>query len=223
MQSWGTRSRFSHRDCGHEPSKSGVVGLLAAALGVRRDDTRSLARLAALTMGVRADREGLVAVDFQTAGGGTAGGKRYGVANARGGRFGTVTSTREYLADASFLVALSGDSCLLREADEALRNPCWPPYLGRRGYVPAMPPGLGLMPGRPGEVLARISWRRRAPGERLPDIGLRVTMDTADGDGDPRRDIPVSFRPDDRRYLCRQVVTTYVRPPIHRPGAPWPC
>ena len=32
MQSWGTTSRFDQRDTGKEPSKSGVVGLLAAVL-----------------------------------------------------------------------------------------------------------------------------------------------------------------------------------------------
>ena len=37
MQSWGVESRFTVRDTGLEPSKSGVVGLLCAALGRRRD------------------------------------------------------------------------------------------------------------------------------------------------------------------------------------------
>ena len=30
MQSWGVQSRFTVRDTGLEPSKSGVVGLIAA-------------------------------------------------------------------------------------------------------------------------------------------------------------------------------------------------
>lgn len=33
LQSWGTTSRFDQRDTGKEPSKSGVIGLMAAALG----------------------------------------------------------------------------------------------------------------------------------------------------------------------------------------------
>ena len=37
MQSWGTQSRFLHRDTGREPSKSGVIGVLCAALGRPRD------------------------------------------------------------------------------------------------------------------------------------------------------------------------------------------
>ena len=39
MQSWGTRSRFSNRDTGLEPSRSGVIGLLCAALGRPREES----------------------------------------------------------------------------------------------------------------------------------------------------------------------------------------
>ena len=39
LQSWGTSSRFSERGSGLEPSKSGVIGLLCAALGRRRPRT----------------------------------------------------------------------------------------------------------------------------------------------------------------------------------------
>ena len=42
MQSWGTTSRFDERDTGKEPSKSGVVGLLAAALGIDRENWTDL-------------------------------------------------------------------------------------------------------------------------------------------------------------------------------------
>ena len=38
MQSWGTQSRFTIRDSGLEPSKSGVIGLLCAALGKPRTE-----------------------------------------------------------------------------------------------------------------------------------------------------------------------------------------
>lgn len=56
LQSWGTRSRFDHRDTWPYPTKSGVVGLLAAALG--RDRREDVSDLAALRMGVRVDRKG---------------------------------------------------------------------------------------------------------------------------------------------------------------------
>src|SRR5947209_1111485 len=102
LQSWGTQSRFSIRDAGLEPSKSGVIGLLCAALGRARD--APLDDLALLRMGVRVDREGKVLVDYQTAGGVHRRGETYGVSKANQGNPETVTSHRYYLADADFLV-----------------------------------------------------------------------------------------------------------------------
>ena len=54
LQSWGSDSKFETRKTDREPTKSGVVGLLAAALGLRRDDTEGLARLNGLRFAVRA-------------------------------------------------------------------------------------------------------------------------------------------------------------------------
>lgn len=67
LQSWGSDSKFETRKTDREPTKSGVVGLLAAALGLRRDDTEGLARLNGLRFAVRADQEGSLLVDFHTA------------------------------------------------------------------------------------------------------------------------------------------------------------
>lgn len=65
LQSWGIDSKFDTRKTGREPSKSGVVGLLAAALGYRRDEADKLNTLNALRFGVRTDREGKLLCDFQ--------------------------------------------------------------------------------------------------------------------------------------------------------------
>lgn len=138
MQSWGTTSRFDERDSQLEPSKSGVLGLVCAALG--RDRTAPLDDLAQLSFGVRIDREGLLMRDYQTATGVvTAAGK---VDPRR-----TVVSPRYYLADAAFLVGLEGGNRSLLEAiDAALRDPIWPLSLGRKAFPPASPvwhePGL---------------------------------------------------------------------------------
>jgi CRISPR system Cascade subunit CasD len=115
MQSWGTQSRFGVRDTGLEPSKSGVIGLLCAALG--RGRAEPVDDLAELVMGVRVDREGAPERDYQTA---------QNVARAGGGTQETVLSTRDYLADADFLVGLAGnDLGLLRRLDGALDEPVW--------------------------------------------------------------------------------------------------
>lgn len=138
MQSWGTTSRFDERDTQLEPSKSGVLGLVCAALG--RDRAEPVADLAVLKMGVRVDREGTPLRDYQTA---------TGVMTAAGkvdlGR--TVVSPRYYLADAVFLVGLEGaDRLLLDTVHRALLHPHWPLCLGRKGCPPSpsvyLPDGL---------------------------------------------------------------------------------
>ncbi|MDR7587723.1 MAG: type I-E CRISPR-associated protein Cas5/CasD [Armatimonadota bacterium] len=131
MQSWGTRSRFDHRDTWPYPTKSGVLGLLAAALG--RDREEDISNLAALRMGVRVDRKGVLRVDYQTA--------QDVLTSDLKGRH-NVQSWRYYLSDAAFLVGLEGDVHLLREVQKALLNPRFVLYLGRKGYVPSPPPYL---------------------------------------------------------------------------------
>ncbi|WP_447527615.1 type I-E CRISPR-associated protein Cas5/CasD [Vreelandella sp. TE19] len=130
MQSWGTTSRFDERDTQLEPSKSGVLGLVCAALG--RDRAEPVADLAALRMGVRVDREGIPMRDYQTATGVIA---SSGKADASR----TVVSQRYYLSDAVFLVALEGDRELLAHIHGALRTPYWPLSLGRKSFVPSRP------------------------------------------------------------------------------------
>ena len=79
--------------------------------------------------------------DYQTAGGGTLpDGSPYGVRRANDARGDTVLSDRYYLADADFLVGLeSGDAALLRRLHDALQNPVWQLYLGRKAFVPSVP------------------------------------------------------------------------------------
>ena len=90
LQSWGSDSKFETRKTDREPTKSGVVGLLAAALGLRRDDTEGLARLNGLRFAVRADQEGSLLVDFHTA----------------KSRDTSYVTYRHYLQDAVFLAGL---------------------------------------------------------------------------------------------------------------------
>ncbi len=217
MQSWGTQSRFVIRDTGLEPSKSGVIGLLCAALGRPRD--AAVDDLAHLLMGVRVDREGVMQTDYHTAGGrhrrDDAG---YGVARFGGEKPGTAQSWRRYLADADFLVGVEArlpeEEALLGRLDAALAQPAWPLYLGRKAFVPGEPvrlpdtPPLG--PGlRQGQALARAllsyPWPERRPGDRAdPPNRLRFVIEDPEGD-QVRMDVPVSFAPLDRRYLSRTV------------------
>jgi CRISPR system Cascade subunit CasD len=205
MQSWGVQSRFTVRDTGLEPSKSGVVGLLCAALGRRRHE--SVRDLTVLRMGVRVDQEGTMARDYHTAGKG-------GILKASGQveRKNLVVSTRYYLADARFLVGLEGDDVeLLTGLHAALCDPHWPLYLGRKAFVPGEPVWLpdGLCPGETLiDALQPYPWLGCDP-KKHPDQ-VRLVLEDPNGP-EVRPDQPLSFA--DRRFAPRRVRTEFIAPP----------
>ncbi|MDI6772664.1 MAG: type I-E CRISPR-associated protein Cas5/CasD [bacterium] len=138
MQSWGTRSRFDERDTDLEPSKSGVLGLLSAAMGIDRCDWGNLEPLTRLRMGVRVDRPGVLRYEYHTA-------QEVDPDDPSKVRR-TDVSRRYYLADAIFLVGLEGEHReLLKRAHAALRNPYWSLCLGRKAFAPGQP--VFLEPG----------------------------------------------------------------------------
>jgi len=203
MQSWGHRSRFDERDTGLEPTRSGVIGLLCAAMGIPRD--ADLSRFDRLRMGVRVDAPGRVMVDYHTA---------MNVVRAdSSGLERTVTSHRYYLADARFLVGLeSDDLTFLRDVDAALQNPAWPLYLGRKSFCLSAPvylPGGSIQEGKSlEEALGSFPWHRLRRWEDLPDR-LRLVLEPRDRAGAITLiDRPTSFA--DRRFALRRVTTDYV-------------
>jgi CRISPR system Cascade subunit CasD len=207
LQSWGTNSFSALRDTGREPSFSGVLGLVCAALG--RGRTASIEDLARLRMAARADREGVLDCDFQVA---------QDVYRADGRIKPTEVSRRYYLADADFLVGLQGDRRLLRLIHDALRQPRWFLYLGRRAHVPGEPVWLpdGLCPDE--DLLTAIGnypWRRRWPAEQPPDR-LRVVVGDPDGD-EVRYDVPRGTI-GSRRFLPRRVRTLWIEPNVEEGG-----
>ncbi len=204
MQSWGTTSRFDERDSQLEPSKSGVLGLLCAALG--RDRRESLDDLANLKMGVRVDREGVILRDYQTATGVmTATGK----ADLRR----TVVSPRYYLADAVFLVGLEGDDLgLLESLQVAVQAPVWPLALGRKSFPPGQPVWLkdGIRPE--GLRQALLAWPSLLTSKRLSHVSSRLILEHPD-EGAVRLDQPVApFAA--RRFGPRHVVTEVIDVPL---------
>lgn len=176
MQSWGTRSRFGYRDTEVVPSKSGVVGLLAAALGRKRSET--IVDLAQLRLGVRVDRAGVMQSDYHTA--------LHAVRADGSANKAAVLSHRMYLADAKFLVGVEGtDEMFLQEIHQALQNPYWPLALGRRSFAPSEP--VALLPPRDEEPLlgmqleqALISYPPLAASDE--DARVRYFIEHPDGD-----------------------------------------
>lgn len=214
MQSWGIHSRYDERDTGFEPSKSGIVGLLCAASGVRRNDTRRITEIAELAMAVRVDHEGKLESDYQTAGGGDwPGRERYGVIRADGslGGTGSVESSRYYLADADFLVAMGGAHDLLKQLHEALRNPVWPLYLGRKGYVASRSIWLpdGLVDAHPIHSLKAYPWT--PTGRREKPDRVRLIVECGPEDGQRRLDMPVNFEQGQRAFAPRYVKSLWIK------------
>ena len=200
LAAWGEIAVGERRASFDRPGKSAAIGLVAAALGVERADAPAHRALHdGYGFAVRIDAPGQPLRDYHTA----------QVPPARKGRafatrreelaapdLGTVLSTRDYLTDAAYSVALWPRAVAphtLAELAAALARPRFVLYLGRR----ACPPGLPLAPdvveavdllaafaGRPAytEALANLDGEGRVrPFRRLlaADMArVRVYFDT---------------------------------------------
>lgn len=212
LQSWGERSAFTPvRDSAPFPTRSALTGIFAAAEGLSRGED-GIDGYERLRFTVRVDRPGVRLVDYHTVGGGfpkaqtaaTSGGSNKGAA---------VITRRHYLADAVFTVAVTGPQADTARIAQALRQPHWAPYLGRRSCVPDEP---FLLRARVGDPVGEL--RRRVPLSREPVRGEPATVpvtflyeqppaDAADGSIDvlPVNDHPVSFDQHQRSHRTRHV------------------
>ena len=201
MQSWGISSRFSIRETGKEPSKSGVVGLLCAALGISRDEANGgnlqFEEIRKLKMGVRVLRDGVMQKDYHTA---------QNIAKADGGMKPTELSDRWFLADADFLIGLESDNLqLLENLQNALKNPKWQLFLGRKAFAPSVPVYFakdGLQSGEVKDVLRNFAIESKSKEQRL-------IIEDIDG-AEVRQDVPLDFAA--RRFSMRRVRTEFMTP-----------
>ncbi|MFX0573768.1 type I-E CRISPR-associated protein Cas5/CasD [Nocardia nepalensis] len=210
LQSWGASSRFVRRGTEIAPTKSGVLGLIAAAKGLRRTDP--LETLLGLRFGVRIDQPGQLVRDFQTA------------QRPKRERDGSTTWTslplsyRYYISDAVYLAVLEGEHGLISAIDAAVRSPEFPLYLGRRSCPPAGPIALGVFDEDLQTALAQRPWLASTGTQRRTRdlmVRLATVRDAAEGedDGEMIRDTPVSFDPNHRQYEWRSVVRGNVTVP----------
>lgn len=210
MQSWGTMSRFTRRDTGKEPSKSGIIGLICAAMGIDREDDQNddLRKLAAARLGIRVLRQGDMQSDYHTAS---------NIAKAEKGTKDTELSTRFYLSDADFIAALEcDDRGLLERVHGALKHPVWQLFLGRKAFVPSLPiyiaDDAAIIETESGlkgelessELLSRLGIQRN---DKRHDNPQRLVIEDPQG-SEVRSDVPLSFA--DRRFTIRRVATSFV-------------
>ena len=196
MQSWGSASRFVRRTTEIAPTKSGVIGLIAAAQGRRRTD--EIEDLLQLKFAIRIDQPGTMVRDFQTA------------IPAKGKPL--PLSYRFYLGDAIFLALLEAETELLEGIADSIRNPTFPLYLGRRACPPAGPLVIGLRDAPIEDILRTepwqaARWHRRKLGDPA-EIALMtvVDCDPRDAEAETLHDNPISFDPQRREYRWRSVL-----------------
>lgn len=194
LQSWGSESVYDNRETDYIPTKSGVIGMLAAALGRKRDD--SLEDLAKLEFGIRVDQQGMRLNDFQI--------------TQMGERLNANLSNRVYLSDAIFLAGLScGDIGFLKDLEDALKHPRFTVFLGRRSCPPTQPLVLGIRDRDLYQSLLEEEWlvpdwRRKAQFRFSDKLHLRIVMDAVQGET-IKKDVPVSFSPFRREYRYRYM------------------
>ncbi|MCP5535194.1 MAG: type I-E CRISPR-associated protein Cas5/CasD [Akkermansiaceae bacterium] len=163
MQSWGASSKYQYRETSPFPTKSAIVGLLAAALGIDKhspDEAEKLIPLTSLTLTVARlpksangrELNSTRLTDFHTVGGGypdTPFGKlnvppvaeknKSGTLKWKSPEKRTVPTWRSYLTGTSFVAILEGDGETLNQLSKALRNPVWGIWFGRKTCLPSTP------------------------------------------------------------------------------------
>lgn len=204
LQAWGADSRFDVRRTNREPTKSGVIGLIASALGLRRD--APLDELNRLYFGVRIDREGVLLRDLHT---------------VRKDKNTSYMTTRYYLSDAVFLIGLhSDDEALMQRLEHAVCNPAHPLFLGRRSCPPEGRVCLGLRQ-MPLEEALKSEPSLIPPKPSKPGEPQRVRIVLDDPHGTARlNDLPVSFSPYNRQYAyraAREMWNTFPANDAHDP------
>jgi CRISPR system Cascade subunit CasD len=218
LQAWGHNSKFGVRDTLNFPTRSGVLGLLCCARGAGGPEVEWLAQMATQTMEVRAyaraDKQGVPVLrepplrDFHMVGSGyddsdpwqsllipkTADGKK-----AVGG--GAKMTYRYYLQDSVFAVALQVPAAQAEVLTDALQNPVWDLYLGRKNCVPTELIFQGNFDN------AEAAWQHASAlaGNKQRVLSYSVLDgETDEGEVITLNDVPVQFGPD-KRYRDRRV------------------
>ncbi|CAL9374744.1 hypothetical protein SUDANB171_00933 [Streptomyces sp. enrichment culture] len=240
LQAWGDRSTFNRRETRPTPTKSGVIGLLAAAAGRARQDP--VDDLSHLGLGIRVDQPGSLLRDYHTVSDyrGTplpqAGVSAKGIQKPTSPAKHTHVTTRYYLQDAVFLAAVAGSRELLDGLQHAVRNPAFPLALGRRSCPPTQPLCLGIRDTDTETALRETPWQvsrqareryaarwRREHGaarSAVPaTVPCPVTLDDPEGP-DVLNDVPLSFDPLRRSFADRRVRHDWFSVPTGFPGRP---
>ncbi len=219
LQAWGVQeSKFAVRRTAEAPTKSGIIGMLCAALGISRSDAAKdwLPKLSALQMGVRIDMPGIRWWDYHTVGADMQMRIAEGEDKTKSG---AMLTRREYICDASFLVALQGEPELIEELITALQKPKWTLYLGRKSCSPSRPILEHQSSFFPDllSALTSVPWQPRL-AENKPPLNVDCLLDwtppasqqsIAPDDAEVWYDVPITFEPPSHhpRFVIRTILT----------------
>lgn len=201
LQAYGNEASFNRRTSWGVPSKSAVLGLVAAALGLRRDDS-AIADLNDLAFATRTEQPGRQMTDFHIV--------EY---KKNANKFTKKLSYRDYLQDAVFMVALgTDDDDIFAKIEKALKHPRFQLFLGRRSCPPAGALQIKSFADKdPVEVLEKMSWQASTWFQikwRKPEYNAVITADAALLAGQPsywQKDLVGSFSQKNRYHRLRQV------------------
>jgi CRISPR system Cascade subunit CasD len=215
MQSWGYSSRFNRRTTASWPVKSGIVGMLCAAMGIVRDDEAGIARIAALAMKIYTlKNDGRRLMDYHTVGGGydrKNTWERQCIVHTAEGKLKpedkqAVLTDREYLLDCKFGVVLSGNEDVVKQCAAALENPKWGVWFGRKCCLPAARICEGIFDSI---EAAEVCLHEIAMENRWKTKGWRVVREAEhfDDGTDSLMDVPLNFVT--RQYRTRRIADEF--------------
>ncbi len=202
LQSYGNQASFNQRTSDNYPSKSAVIGIIAAALGYRRDDARIL-QLNNLLFAVRIEQSGNMMTEFQTV--------EYQKSSTKTAR---KLTYREFIQDAVFMVAIGSDNDHeIEKIVSALKHPKFQLYLGRRSNPPAGPLMIETYDEEnPLQVLEKLSWQAEPWYQKRLRAPKFLTRIIADAELNPENNITMikdkvgSFNQKNRYYQYRPVI-----------------
>lgn len=181
MASWGDIAVGEFRPTFDHPSRSAVFGMLAAALGIRRDEEERLSTLSnAYRMAIRVDAPGVLLRDYHTSQVPPAGkGRKKRLFATRREELSipredlsTVLSTRDYRCDAVSTVCIwkgaESTPNSLEDLAAALNCPVFTLYLGRKSCPLALPVHAQVVAGE--NLAAALSAARFPDGDLLSGL-----------------------------------------------------